>query len=71
MWYTMPMFHKHNWNLIDKTIIPPAVKGPVPTLDVSGMDAANVIWQYMDAYRQHVVLTFKCDCGKVKTETHS
>jgi hypothetical protein len=58
------MFHKHNWNLIDKTIIPPAL--PRSTR-VKASDPFATI-SFIDGMTEHVVHVFKCDCGKVKVE---
>lgn len=63
------MFHNHKWNLIDKTILPPAIKTDTK-LTVWGWEANYLLEQWLDAKREHVVLTFKCDCGKIRVEKH-
>jgi hypothetical protein len=60
------MFHKHNWNLIDKTVIAglPAILDRVTKID-GGPDMIDALRVLAQGY---VVLVFKCDCGKIRTE---
>jgi hypothetical protein len=54
----MRLFHKHNWELIDKVIIPPN-KAITSLKNCSELTGQRIILGY-------VVLTFKCACGDVK-----
>lgn len=60
----MNFFHRHNWDMIDKTIIPPAISGIPGGTKASGTGMATIF----DALREHVVYVFKCECGKIKVE---
>lgn len=60
----MKLFHRHNWDLIDKTIIPPAVDELPGGTKAQGTGMAVLF----DALREHVVYLFKCECGKIKIE---
>jgi hypothetical protein len=50
--------HKHDWNLIDKTVI----EGK----DVGRVDSSRNSNDYL--IQGYVVLTFKCDCGEYRIE---
>jgi hypothetical protein len=54
--------HKHDWNLIDKTIMPGRSSG----FKLNGYDVdLEVLRKIIQGY---VVLTFKCDCGEYRIE---
>lgn len=52
--------HRHEWELIDKTIIPGHNFKNLKTRSYEDTRVA------MDAMRDKVVHVFKCPCGKVK-----
>lgn len=65
--------HKHNWELLDKTVLPPGIRSldNVKMKGTTPHSMEKVVAQMIDATREHVVLTFKCTCGQVKIETRS
>jgi hypothetical protein len=54
--------HKHDWNLIDKTVIEGKDVGRVRSHTVA---ETRMIIRLIQGY---VVLTFKCDCGEYRIE---
>lgn len=67
--------HKHDWNLIDKTLVPPAaVQGKLKFGGLEGSASAVERMQleqhaFVSRMTQgYVVLTFKCDCGEIRIE---
>lgn len=61
----MSLFHRHNWTLLDKTVLP----SPQEQL---GNDKGDIAWSSSiinpHHYRKAVVYAFRCaDCGAVKT----
>jgi hypothetical protein len=64
------MFHRHNWDLIDKAVVPPAV-GAKLKWGKSEMTESMAIHRQESIRRMaqgYVVLTFKCQCGKIRIE---
>lgn len=55
--------HKHNWELIDKTIIPPAVQ---QTDEIKIKGYGQAVNDLLDSMKEHVVHVFRCECGDVK-----
>jgi hypothetical protein len=58
------VFHKHKWELIDKTIIPAAKD--IGNFNVWGQAYAEATKAILEAKRDKVVHVFKCECGEVK-----
>jgi hypothetical protein len=56
--------HKHNWNLIDKTVIESAFT----KLLNSGRAVTSFKMGNAEVARDIVVLVFKCECGKIRIE---
>lgn len=62
--------HKHNWDLIDKEVIPPH-NGSVET-GAGGRYTERAFIEREITLRRagmgYVVLTFKCQCGDIRIE---
>lgn len=62
------MFHKHNWDLIDKTEIPAPYTRLIEAAK-EGIESQGTKMSIPMAsmfFHDRVVLTFKCACGKIK-----
>lgn len=63
----MPLFHQHDWQLADKTILPSAIQ----QMDAAGI-ADQVTTIPAHAFEVTVVLSWRCaKCGALKTITES
>ena len=54
--------HKHNWNLVDKTVF----DSPFRTKNLTNVKASELASKLL--LRNTIILTFKCDCGDVRVE---
>jgi hypothetical protein len=59
------MFHRHNFELIDKTVMPSAFE----QLEAAGQSLKRAAGITGEFFEKKVVLTFRCmKCGKLKIE---
>lgn len=70
MLLSMSLFHRHKWDLKDKTVIPPAVHElDLDGSEASGRGAVLRIATLMERMNLgYVVLTFTCACGDYRIE---